>query len=509
MGAIIEEKDRKIIPRWRDSRVTITTGELKWADNSGSLRTVNADLLSDRLGDWRVNRSLSYASDLLAAAFIVGCEREASDAARFILSDEIDAPKVARELATRVLNPGVENRNDSVNDLVLPDAPQIYRKIHTIRIRLKDEPRNAILWVDLALQYTILGVRDKALRAIKIALYLGPTNRFVLRSAARFLIHQDEFGWAHYILRNAPNVRSDPWLLAAEIASASAAGRTSRLIRPARTLLDHFSKAPEHTTELASALATLELTSGNDRGARKLFRQALIQPTENSVAQAVWASKQMVSQGAIDRSLLTPRTYEARALQSYKSGEWREALDESKDWLCDQPFSVRPAQLSSFLAAVAFEDYETSLKLIDIGLRANPLDQVLLFNQVFAAASLNDTVRAKHLLEPLKRLDISNHLKAVLWANEGLLQYRLGFPDVGASFYRKALDSVTGSGRFQRKTRALVLLYYAREEILSRSPNAHTIMDLARIESEGLTEPDLKLTMEHVQSVQERVERER
>ena len=42
-------------------------------------------------------------------------------------------------------------------------------------------------------------------------------------------------------------------------------------------------------SELISELATLDLQSGRDKRSRQLFVRALVDPTENSLAQAEWA----------------------------------------------------------------------------------------------------------------------------------------------------------------------------------------------------------------------------
>lgn len=44
--------------------------------------------------------------------------------------------------------------------------------------------------------------------------------------------------------------------------------------------------APRHTSELASAIGTLEFEHGNRKGVRRMFDRAMRDPTENTVAQA-------------------------------------------------------------------------------------------------------------------------------------------------------------------------------------------------------------------------------
>src|SRR5205823_4591050 len=107
-------------------------------------------------------------------------------------------------------------------------------------------------WVDIARHYSIMGFNEQARRAIQKGVALAPENRFTLRSAARFYIHIGDPEVAHDILKRSEKTKSDPWLLAAEIAAATVAGRTSRLVRRGRGFLD--THPPFQATELASAI---------------------------------------------------------------------------------------------------------------------------------------------------------------------------------------------------------------------------------------------------------------
>src|SRR5207249_5632885 len=172
-----------------------------------------------------------------------------------------------------------------------------YPRIAALRGRLKKDPRQALAWANLALEYASLGLRDKAKRAMNAGLSLAPSNRFLLRSAARLRLHLNEPEEARALLLRQPKTRHDPWLLSAEIAIATVLGKPSRLIRDGREMVEGAEFAPAHLAELASALGTVELLSGKTKAARKLFHRSLEAPTDNSVAQAVWASRELGSLG--------------------------------------------------------------------------------------------------------------------------------------------------------------------------------------------------------------------
>jgi hypothetical protein len=93
-------------------------------------------------------------------------------------------------------------------------------------------------------------------------------------------------------VRDESVVREDPWLLAAEVAVASVAGRRPMFVRQGRKVLESGRLPALQTAKLASAIATLEMTAGDTRSARRLFRESLVDPTDNSLAQAGWGQAQ-------------------------------------------------------------------------------------------------------------------------------------------------------------------------------------------------------------------------
>ena len=68
-----------------------------------------------------------------------------------------------------------------------------------------------------------------------------------------------------------------------------------------------------HISELASALATVEFSENNLRQSKKLIKLSLKEPTENSIAQAIWLFPDYVNSQERKESLIdVPKAYEAR-----------------------------------------------------------------------------------------------------------------------------------------------------------------------------------------------------
>jgi len=454
---------RRIIPRWRDSRIAIATGELVFPRSNRSRSISVLGEFLEKKQQWQENHQIEFAAELVASALSQGLIYEVSDAAEFLLENEDKTTPtvfaIAEEVLIRAGKRESTSRLESIPEII--EVPKLYSRIHNIRLALNNYPRNALLWVDISHTYTILGQLQKSRDAMIKALFLEPNNRFVLRSASRLFIHLDEPDYAHRILIDRPITRQDPWLLAAEIATATVAGQTSNLIRQSRDILSRGNHQPYHTAELASALATLELSKGSSRNARKLFQTSLIRPTENSVAQSVWA-KQWLNSLEIDEAIkITPRTYEAQTWSSFFTFDWKRLMKFAEVWLADELFSSRPAIFGSYAASVGLEDFRSAERFSRIGLRANPSDYTLINNLAFSLAKQDKLDEAFDLMENLSRPAPTTSSEIALEATEGLIHLRKGDIQQGKAKYLHAIELSRHNSL--PKLQALASIYYAQE----------------------------------------------
>jgi tetratricopeptide (TPR) repeat protein len=497
LASFVERKDRKIIPRWRPFRSTAALGELDVTADEPRANREDADFLADKLQDWQNHKTLWHATDLVGASLVLGRGAEAKEAAEFILSEASGATLPAKEVAASIIGPRRE----------LQPPPQfgtsdgkrrVYSFVHDLRLRAPEEPRNSIIWVDLALAYTILGRTEQADRAFKVALALDSTNRFVLRSAARFYIHQGDFERAHSILVRAESTVTDPWLLAAEIAVASAGNRKPLFVKPARQMLASGNNPDQELSELASSLATLEFENGNSGAARKLFRTALIAPTENSVAQAEWASVRLSGLQLDPNQFNIPRLFEAKAWDSFVKGDWRAALQDTTNWLEDQQFSSRPAMLAAFILTEAFEDFQQASELLKASLVANPFDVVLLNDLAYSYASLNRLDEAQSELNRIEQTTLEQSSRTLVLATQGLIYFRRGFPDEGRSLYLQAIEVARKNQN--NNYNAIAAINLAREELLAESPSATEALRRAEKESADFPSKDVLMLLDRLKT---------
>lgn len=488
--------DRNVIPRWREFSTTQSMGELR--PSTFTERTSNGQSGLLRLvRDWQENRSFSFAADLVASAIVLGKQTEARDAAQFILDQASERFPVARAAAARIL--GVRPLHDERS---VPNGDSVttaHSRIHLIKRRLSDEPYDPFLWVDLAYLYTALGAVSQATRAIKIALAQAPDNRFVLRAASRFFVHADQLDVAHDLLRNATVANHDPWVVASEIAVASAAKRSSRLVRLAQNMLDRQRFSPFHCSELCSALGVLEVDAGNIKRARKYFRASLEDPAENAIAQAAWMRRRVAE---LQFSDLLPsiesQSPEALTWVQYQEANWKDTVGEARRWQNDQPFSARPAILASYIATIALGEHGQAIAAASQGLIANPNDFGLLNNLCYARAQLNLLADAQEAFGKIHVDSLSSHQRIVWTATKGLLEFRSGRITEGRLLYSKAIAAAQSIR--QNKLHALAALCLALEELDADTPVAQATCRSALDLADRVPDADIKSFAERVRA---------
>lgn len=498
MAGFLERKDRKVIPRWRSFRTTAALSELNSSESKPKPDSPERDFLADKARDWEEHKTLWHASDLVGAGIVLGRQAEVEEAARFIQLHRDKAPETAGLLAARALAEK-EGVYGPARSEVGNDPLSLYGRIHELRVLCAEYPANSVSWVDLALYYTILGKSERAERALRTAIQLDPQNRFVVRSAARFYIHQGRPDHAHWLISRAESTASDSWLQAAEIAVASAAGLKPRTTKNAFRMLSDESRSPRQVSELASALATLEFENGNHVAARRLFRKALSAPTENSVAQAEWASKHLGSLNVQVNHYNVPRLFEARAWHAYAGQDWAAAYQAASGWLGDQPFSSRPAMVASYVASVLLEDHQKAKELLQRSLIANPSEPGLLNNLAFALASLGQIEEADRTLAGIDFQDLDGTAEVTLLATKGLVRFRQGLVEEGRSLYHDSINRAKESGLF--KYEAIAAINLAREEILASSSEAQTSFDRAITLAARENYPDVQIVRARLQEL--------
>ena len=464
--------DRKVVPRLHGVTAAAKQGE------TASARTARPAMcspptppasLENLKRDWEEHRSPAFAADFVASALVLGLPEAAHDAARFLLDSKPHA--LGEQMAHRLLGEPLDEPETDANAL---DTAAVRAEIRALKSSVRRDPRAALFWADLSRRYASLGQKEKAADTMALALALAPHNRFLLRSGARLHLHLKQPDRAHRLLARDAATPFDPWLVAAEIATAPLAGRRSRLIKHGRRLLESGQFHANATSELASALATEAFVAGSDRDARRLFETSLDEPTENAVAQAGWAA----DRGAridVDRQLLddVQGSFEARAQFLSRAGDSEGAITSAWEWLRSEAFAANPAIFGSYEAAL-IRRYDVSITFAQLGLIANPDEFLLHNNLAFALASSNQVDAAIAHLDQIDEARLNDEERQILTASRGLVAFRLGEYAEGRGLYRETIEKSKDP-----TFRAIAALILLREEMRASSPVGLAVRQLA------------------------------
>jgi tetratricopeptide (TPR) repeat protein len=463
MAANAESIHRQVVPRWRPFREALAMNELASGGVAQSPGIDGSEFLKEREKDWLESKAMPFAVDLVSAATVLGKTETSSKAAEFILENGDHATETARRLARGLL--GIKEAQSFVS--AQQTRMQIIQGAKELKAKRISQPRNAFVWADLARLYVLLGQNEPARKALNVALKLAPTERFVLRCSARFLHHIKEHEEALDLLRNNSRTSYDPWLMAAEIAAAAVAEKTPRFAKIGRQFLNKSDVGPFHTSELASALASLEMGAGSNRNANKLFRLSMKQPTDNALAQAVWASKR-TGLGQVNPEVLEEaRATEALTLNEFNQGNWEKVISHADRWAQEEGFSARPPLVASTTASSFLDKHELAGAIAQRGLETNPGHPLLINNAAFAQILQGKPQKALFMLAALWAADSNSFKKTeriCLLATTGLACFRLGNQKQGRKYYEMAIEAANGPDN--EVLRTVAALYLAREESL-------------------------------------------
>ena len=467
------QEQRFLIPRWRCLAVTAASSELAGLPVRSKSIDVGSGFadFSDKLARWNESPTLVTAAEVVGAALVEARESEAVDAARLLTSHGSTATVSLRRLAERSIERSRPHRL-SLN----PQLPDYRHEKRVWRQRARLHPKSALAWVELSLLDIVGGRETAALRSMLVALQLAPTNRHVLRSAARLFLQLRDPLRAYDTIAKSDAIRRDPWLVAAELSLAVLADRKPSHFGLGRRFIVEGDFGPHQFTELAGAIGTLELIAGHQKKAREYFRKSVMSPTGNALAQAEWAAP-IVGINLVGRSFFKRVTEidEARALQLLNAESFWEVPDACRSWSRAEPYSIRPYEISSSASALV-EDHHLTLDTARNGFSMRQKSHTLLNNYAFALASLGRFSEAEQALRKIGAGDGTHW--PVSEANRGLLAMRKGECDLGMTLYRRAIRDFRGRGN--GRAADIASLYMAREAALAALPDADKLLGRAR-----------------------------
>jgi tetratricopeptide (TPR) repeat protein len=474
MASTEQHRDRHAIPRLRSFAAAVSLGELSSPQPPANTPAA-AELSKELIADWENERTVSVAADLVSSALAAENTEPARQAARFLL-DNPETPPAARQIAGVCL--GESDPQEIAPGIIAVHAEgfttvdKFAAQIRRTRQQLAQYPADAVLWMNLASLYLSLGQHRQALRALRAAMSLAPQNRFIVRSAARILLHLEQRDEAHAIVARAGGVKDDPWLLAAEVSIAADNGGESPHIKHAERVLEKERFSPRDSSELAAELATMRALAGNIWAAKKMLRRAMNRPTENTLAQVAWLAR---IPGVPKYDIKNSFSFEASAHLNRQTGDLRRSMLQTRHWLDDQPFSRPPAQMGSYLATRLDRD-GAGIPFAEQGLRSNPDDPILLNNLAFLTARMGQLEKAKTSLRRINLSEMEPEDRYVITATQGLLAFREGDVSRGRVLYTQAIN---GFKEHKDKRAVVAMVYHAIEELRAGTRESTAMQEMA------------------------------
>nr|WP_299068102.1 hypothetical protein [uncultured Allomuricauda sp.] len=473
MAFFFEEKNRLVIPNWRSFSNTSKIGELNGTQKIEINKNFKPEI-EDIVDGWVEHKTIGMAADLIGVAIVCNKQNDGNvkEAAKFIIANKELCNKELIDAAKSIIEKGKDDgtKLDATELESFQERSNlyfVYQRISNLKSSLRTNPKNPILWVEIARYYSIIGQNEQAERAILNAYYLSPDNRFVLRAMARFFAHIDKVPFVHDIIRKSLVTRYDPWVMATEISLASMRDRYSRFMKSGLNMVKSSDFHPFNIAELNSSLGTVEIQSSLKKS-RKLFNDSLISPNDNALAQAEWISHR-------ERNLISvnpdnfkiQNDFEAKARDASEHGRWEDAVNYSKQWFLDMPFSRGAILFGSEIASNNLNNHDEAISLYRAGLTSHPNDHSMLNNIIYSSCLINRLEEAEHFMNRYREQysDNSLHHKICFTATKGLYHFRKGYQDIGRDLYQQAIEMASEAG--QKDLASIALVNYIREEIIA------------------------------------------
>jgi tetratricopeptide (TPR) repeat protein len=485
MAATNQSGDRRVVPRWRSFEEAMGSSELT-GSTEGQIATIDGLSYIRRKEDaWKENMELPFALDLVSAANVLGQTPLSLEAATYVLEQGHRSTSIGRNLAMNLLGLEIEQESPAV----ATQRDMLFNQVRLLKKRRIEEQRNAFVWVDLARTYVLLGHVESAWEALKVGLALAPFDRFVIRSAVRYLLHARKPDEALHLLRRNPRTPHDPWLIASEIAVSSVLKKNPKYAKIGVQILNSKQFRHFHTSELATALGSYEMFDNHNRQANRLFRLAIREPNENALAQVIWAGKRTGFSEIGEGLLEVANASEAQTLDALNNSQWAELIEHALKWTNDEAFSSRPRLLASSVASSLLDLHAEGVKIAREGLSTNPGHPGLINNIAFSLALQGRAEEALTTLNQISKELVTPDDVICLTATIGLAYFRVSNREEGTRYYEIAIDAARRQGNTDLQ--ALAKLYFARELRLIGDSNGLALLKEAHAQAKTSRAPML------------------
>lgn len=431
MSILYNKEEREVIPRLRTFDLTLSTGELflPMREHTDTKFSKYHNKLKDK---WEANNNIINAKKLYSSAMILGIENKYNDLAKFILKEENDSSYVNGYIRKKL-------NSNTISYIELQNK----ERIRGIRNKLKDNPKNPILWMELSRCYLLENEEAKAIKFAEISISLDKNNRYILRSSSSLFNQLGDSERALKTIRLSEYHKHDPWLLSADLAFSNLLKRKSRLIDNSIKLLREYENKPNYITELLSSVGTYEYKHGSHKKVNKYLNESLLDPTDNSLAQAIWlADKNIIDEQKLLTEINnTKLNFEAKTLNLFNTEDFNGAYIEALKWYDDEPYSIRPINIASHIDCVFLKKYDRSIGLMKSLLDKGFSDKLSVNNLVYMLLKKGNLEEAQKYHEMFfPKILIEEEDNPVYIATTGMLKYRSNLIEEGYKLYQQAIS---------------------------------------------------------------------
>jgi len=160
----------------------------------------------------------------------------------------------------------------------------------------------------------------------------------------------------------------------------------------------------------------------------------------------------------------------------------------------DEPFSTRPPQLASYIAAVIKFDFPLCELFCRSGLLGNPSNHILLNNLSVALANQDRLDEAEEEYRKIDWDSASNAKDPTRYATKGLIAFRRGNFDQGRELYQMATDAARA--RDAKEDLVLAYIHWAREEMMAQTDKPLELIARAKSAIKSVDLPELSSALD-------------
>lgn len=417
-----DDSCQQVIPRWMEYWKSIKVGELGLPAAVEKQSDLPPRLAAEIELFWKAP-SPRVGGDIFERLLCLGETSRLQAFAQYVAGQR-ELSSVLRSVAGKMLGGSATFQEDSEVSRV---------KIAACRFALKNNPKNGIRWVELARMYLVVGQKDKAERALRIALNLNPYDRYTVRAAIRFYFHINSFKCAVSVLGRDLTKITDPWLKGVGLSALLWAEKL-----PIRKVEADVARLQGDSlfeySELVEALGMLELSRDKMKPAQKLFRAAWQNPSGNVTTHAEWVTRNIFKDLRKEATSLEGKSPEANARYYFSERRWRDAFATAEEWILEEPYSKRPYRFLAVCYNVLMR-FEDVLKTYERAKAIGFSDFRLRVSRLYALLCLKRLDEASEELESIVIDELKEDQRPVMFADMGMLFYLRGKLKEGEEYY--------------------------------------------------------------------------